>query len=471
MELKQHRIMIALVAFILIQPLVDVLTTASILYTSLPLTIGVVIRLAYMAIMAGWIVHAATKSKRAKYYLFYLVGFAALVFVNFGMNMVIKEPFLIVEEITFYTKAVYFHVLFFGFLLLLESLRESGSDHKQMLINYLLIVSGMISAVFVIAQITGTSLTNYARSKEGWTGWFYAGNEIGATMAILLPITAIYAVYKSTTLKKAVVHWIPFIFLSISMLALGTKVGYAGIAIVLATVFIGSIIMLFMKGGQDDRQIVKANALFSPILLAVLIVVTPFTPVFGNMFAHFDILGISFDSTSVELDEFGEEIPPEEDTGPLFTGEQIENLVFSSREQYKMDYQSQFEAAPVMQKLFGMGYAGNYEMPERHKQLKMIEMDFHDWFYAFGILGFLYMMAPILYFSGKYVWQFIKDLQNRFNYFGMLTGIAFLIGIGIAYTAGHVLTAPGVSIYLAFLLAVLVVTSNEESDPKRHLNK
>lgn len=469
MELKQHRIMIALVAFILIQPLIDVLTTVSILYTNLPLTVGVVIRLAYLAVMAVWILLMARKSKKAKLYLAYLIGFAALVVANFTINYLVKEPFLLIEELTFYTKAVYFHVLFFGFLLLIEALKANGSDSKEMLIRYFLIVSGFISAVFVIAQVTGTSLTNYARSKEGWTGWFYAGNEIGATMAILLPITALYAVYRSTTFKKAALHWLPFVFLSISMLALGTKVGYAGIAIVLCTVFIGSLILGFMKKKQDDPQLVKVNAIVSPVLLALLIVVTPFSPVFGNMFAHFDILGISFDKKPVELDQFGDEILPDDDDEPMFTGEQLENLVFSSREQYKLDFHNQFEAAPVSQKLLGMGYAGNYETPERHKQLKMIEMDFHDWFYAFGIIGFLYMISPLLYFSGKYVWQFIRDLPNRFTYFGMLTGIAFLVGIGIAYTAGHVLTAPAVSIYLAFLLAVLVVTSNEETNQKTSL--
>ena len=469
MKLKEHKLMIALVAFILIQPIIDVLTTASILYTDLPLTLGVIVRLAYLALMAGWVIYAATKSKKARLYLLYLTGFAALVMANFFINMATKEPFFIAEELTFYTKVVYFHVLFFGFLLLIEKLIENGSDMKKLLVNYFLIASGIISFVFIVAQLTGTSLANYARSKEGWTGWFYAGNEIGATMAILLPITAIYAVSKTTSVKKAALHWLPFILLSISMLALGTKVGYAGIAIVLLTVFVGSVIMLLWKGKAINREVVSANALVSPILLAILIVVTPFSPVFGNMFAHFDILGISFEEKPVELDEFGEEVITEEEEGPLITGQQIENLVFSSREQYKADYARQFSEAPIAQKLFGMGYAGNYEQPERHKPLKMIEMDFHDWFYAFGIIGFLYMMAPIVYFAGKYIWQFIRDFKNRFNYFGMLTGIAFIVGVGISYTAGHVLTAPAVSVYLAFLFAVLVVISEIESNRKTSL--
>ena len=457
--------MLALVAFIIIQPIIDILTTASILFIDIPLTIGVIIRLAYLAVMAGWIIYAATKSKRAKLYLLYLVGFAVLVIVNFVTSMTVKEPFFVVEELTFYTKVVYFHVLFFGFLLLIEALAKNGTDTKKQLVNYFLIASGIISAVFIIAQLTGTSLANYARSKEGWTGWFYAGNEIGATMAILLPITALYAVNKMTAAKKFI-HWIPFILLSISMLALGTKVGYGGIIIVLLSVLIGSLIMLLMKNKDTDKQVVKANVLVSIILLIVLSFTTPFTPVFGNMFAHLNILGISMGDKPVELDEFGEEIEidEEEEEDPFITGKQFENLVFSSREQYAADYTRQFAEAPISQKLFGMGFAGNYDYPQPHKPLKMIEMDFHDWFYSFGIIGFLYMMAPIVYFALKYVWQFITNFKTRFTYFGILTGVAFLIGIGISYTAGHVLTAPSVSIYLAFIFAVLVFQTRISTD-------
>ncbi len=461
MDLKKTNIMLALVAFIIIQPLIDVMTTASIIFIDLPITIGVVIRLAYLGAMAAWIVYAATKSKRAKLYLLYLSGFALLVVINFVTNMAVKEPFFAGEELTFYTKVVYFHVLFFGFLLLIEALAKNGSDTKKQLVNYFLIASGTISAVFVIAQLTGTSLANYARSKEGWTGWFYAGNEIGAAMAILLPITALYAVNKTTSIK-GIVHWLPFVFLSLSMLALGTKVGYGGILIVLLSVLVGSVIMLLWKKKNEEKQIIKANALVSLILLGALTFTTPFTPVFGNMFAHFDILGISFEKPPIVYDKFGDVIeePDGENTG--ISAEQFEKLVFSSREQYAANYKEQFSEAPLIQKLFGMGYAGNYEQPERHKPLKMIEMDFHDWFYAFGIIGFFYMMAPIIYFASKYIWHFITNFKTSFSYFGILTGVAFLIGIGISFTAGHVLTAPSVSIYLAFLFAVLIVLSRDE---------
>ncbi|MDW0108697.1 O-antigen ligase family protein [Sporosarcina aquimarina] len=463
MELNRHNIMLALVAFVMIQPIIDVLTTASLLFIDLPLTLGVIIRLLYLAAMALWIINASRKSKRAKLYLLYLAGLAIFVVINFIVGYTVKEPFYIVQELTYYTKIVYFHVLLFGFILLLESMKkEEGSDTARQLVNYFLIASLTISVVFIIAHLTGTSLANYARSKEGWTGWFYAGNEIGASMSMLLPITALFAVYKTTTTRK-LLHWLPFVLLSVAMLGLGTKVGYGGILIVLLSIFFGSLILLLTTKEYPARQRVKANTFVSLILLILLVVATPFTPVFGNMYAHLDILGISLEKPPVEVDQDGNEIPPEdvEDEEPLISSEQFENLVFSSRETYKADYVEQFKDAPISQKLFGMGFAGNYDAPAPHKPLKMIEMDFHDWFYSFGILGFLYMVAPIVWFAGRFIVKLVMNLKENFNYFSILTGISFLIGIGISYTAGHVLTAPSVSVWLAFLLATVTIVSRD----------
>src|SRR5690606_33968178 len=130
---------------------------------------------------------------------------------------------------------------------------------------------------------------------------------------------------------------------------------------------------------------------------------------------------------------------------------------FSSREVYAQEMKKDFYDSPLTQQLFGIGFAGNYPEPLPGKTPKMSEMDFHDWFYSFGWLGFLYLMAPLLWFAGKYLIHFIRNIKTHFTYFYVLYGVAFLLAIGIAYTAGHVLTAPAVSIYLAAILAMLVV--------------
>ena len=54
----------------------------------------------------------------------------------------------------------------------------------------------------------------------------------------------------------------------------------------------------------------------------------------------------------------------------------------------------------MSQKLLGMGYAGNFKYNEQKQpDPKLIEMDFHDWFYDFGIIGFVLLMIPFIYYG------------------------------------------------------------------------
>lgn len=450
--IKKQRFLLFMVVFIALQPVIDLLTSATLTWTNLSISFGLVFRTLYFCIMIIFILYMAFHSKRAKWYLSYLIGLLIFLVINIYLNMQVKNPYFLIQELSYLNKSIYFNIMLFGFILILEQLKKNGIDVKNQIIRMFLTTSLIISAVFIIAQLTQTSIQNYARAKVGWTGWFYTGNEIGAIMAILLPITVLYAVQK-TNKWNDIVYWIPFVALSLSMLALGTKVGYGGILVVLLSALFGSLILWIWK----KQYIFKLNSIISTLFLALLIVVTPFTPVFNNMYAHLDILGINLTKdVELEYDEWKE--PSERDEeNPIITGGQLQSLVFSSREIYIKEYQNQFLYAPYSQKLIGMGYAGNYVEPTKIKPIKLIEMDFHDFFYSFGILGFIYFIAPLIYFAGKYLLSIVMNVKTRFNYFTIFTGISFLLGMGISYTAGHVLTAPSVSIYLAALLAILIV--------------
>lgn len=460
LTMESKKILILFIAFIAIQPLIDVLTTASIFMVDTSLTVGVLLRTAYMALALVFLLWMAKFSKNSRIFTIYLIGLALLIGINIISNLQIKDPYYLFQELKFFNKAIYFHIVLFGFLVVYRQLKDKNYDIASQTTKYLWISGMFIGVIFIIAQVTGTSLSNYSHTKVGFTGWFYAGNEVGAIMAIVLPIMALYAIEKTDSWKKSW-SWIPFVLLSIGMLALGTKVGYGGIIIVLLSVLVGSLIMLLFMRKRNTT--IKINLLIATFLTVVLIAITPLTPVYGNMFAHINSLGINFgdaverpgDEVLVEGDEGFE---PEEETG--ITNEQVQNLVFSSRETYAKFVNDDFHSSPMMQQLFGLGFAGNYEIPEPGKSPTMIEMDFHDWFYSFGWITFFYMMVPLVWFVGKFLIHFVLNFKTHFTYFYILYGVAFLLGIGIAYTAGHVLTAPAVSIYLAAILAMLMVNEN-----------
>ena len=396
--MNQTKFLIYFVAFLVLQPVNDVLTAGSILLLDLNITFGVVLRFAYMALMGIFLLVMARRNKLARGYIWYLVGLAVIIAVNIFINMDVKDPYYLFQELKFFNKVVYFHIVFLGLMIVYKKLQARDWDIEKHTTKYMWLSGLIIGAVFIVAQVTGTSLSNYSHTKVGYSGWFFAGNEIGAIMAIVLPLLALYGIERTTNARKPW-FWIPFVMLSLGMLALGTKVGYGGILVVLLSVLIGSIIMWLFMSIKTDQ--VKSALVISFGLIVLLAAATPFTPVFGNMYAHFDLLDLDWGNSSNGENPDGDD---EGDDEPI-TKEEMQNLIFSSREKYAENFAVDFESSPLSQQLFGMGLAGNYEEPEPGKDLKMIEMDFHDLFYSFGWIGFFYIIAPFLWYTGKFLYH------------------------------------------------------------------
>ncbi|KMY56282.1 hypothetical protein AC623_17885 [Bacillus sp. FJAT-27231] len=446
-----------LLVFLVLQPVIDVMTTASLMILNVNLTVGVIVRVLYMAAILLLLLKLAFSSPLAKKYIFYLIGLAVVIGINIVVNMNLKDPYFLFKELKFYNKVIYFPILFLGFNMLYLQLKKDRSPFMEKTTTYFLYSSLIISAVFIVSFLTGTSLSNYSHTKIGFTGWFFAGNEIGAIMAIILPVTAVYAIEKTESFKTSY-YWIPFILLAISMLFLGTKVGYGGIVIVLAAACISLLIIYLTKGRTKKTRV---NMFVSLILLFALAISTPFTPVFNNMYAHLGLLNIDLSKEKPEktTPDESEEEPEDTPEEPKITEEQLQNLVFSSREKYLADFKQDFSEAPVLQKMFGMGFAGNYDMPEPGKEPKMIEMDFYDLFFSLGIIGFLYLIAPLLYYAVRFILYFITHLKETFTIPYVMYGVGFILALGIGATAGHVFTAPAVSIYVAAIISMLIVHS------------
>lgn len=452
-----------LLVFLVLQPVIDVMTTASLMILNVNITVGVIVRVLYMAAILLLLLKLAFSSRLAKKYVFYLIGLAVVVGINIVVNMNVKDPYFLFKELKFYNKVIYFPIVFLGFNMLYLQLKKSRSPFMEKTTMYFLYSSLIISAVFIVSFLTGTSLSNYSHTKVGFTGWFFAGNEIGAIMAIILPITVVYAIEKTESIKTGY-YWIPFTLLSVSMLFLGTKVGYGGIVIVLAAACV-SLLIIYLTRERTKKT--RANMLMAIFLLAALAVSTPFTPVFNNMYAHLGLLNIDFtkEKPAEETPEGEEEAAEDvEEEKPTITDEQLQNLVFSSREKYLADFKHDFANAPLLQKLFGMGFAGNYEMPEPGKEPKMIEMDFYDIFFSLGIIGFLYFIAPLLYYAVRFVIYFVVNIKETFTIPYIMYSVGFTLAAGIGATAGHVFTGPAVSIYVAAIMAMLMVHSDVVED-------
>lgn len=203
------------------------------------------------------------------------------------------------------------------------------------------------------------------------------------------------------------------------------------------------------------------NASITLALFIGVLIITPMISVSTNTTIHLDYLAEQ--KTITEVDSSSEntqeaaveaEVPSSPDI-PADKDTELNELIYSGRTVYLAQYKTFFKEANLSQKAFGMGYGGNYK-----DQPKTIEMDFYDIFYQFGFIGAFVLLLPLLYYVFnliKVMWA-NKKMILQLKYILILASLA--IALGIAYIAGHILTAPAVSIYFVSILAYLIVELN-----------
>ncbi|KIV75983.1 MULTISPECIES: O-antigen ligase family protein [Bacillus] len=465
-----------LLFFIILQPVLDLLTSLSIVLLKSNATVGILVRFLIMAVGGIYILIQA-KEKENRKFLIYLILLAVVLGIGFINNKLVKNPIVLSEEVKFVAKALYIYIMLGSYILALKSLKKKVniSDKVRNSIVYSTLI---INAIMVISISTSTDFGSYQWMKVGSRGWFYAGNELGSILAIIFPIVVLYSIQKTKSVKH-VLYWIPSLLMIYSLIQVGTKVGMGSIGATLAAA-IGIIVLqlLFDRRNPNKRSLVL-NGLIAIILLAGVVGTFKMTPLAQNMGIHNNYLSEQNVAQQDQKEkEIKEKIKKEEKQHKVEKPEEKakveaevkkelekeqkkenqENLIFSGRQVYEERHKQFFKEAPMSQKLFGMGYAGNFKYNEQKEpDPKLIEMDFHDWFYDFGIIGFALMMIPFIYYGLRILIAFVTRFKEIFNVkYGMISA-SLVLALGIAYIAGHILTAPGVGIYFVVVLACLIV--------------
>lgn len=375
---------------IILLPIIDILTAFT---QDTPLSVGAFVRMLLMAGLALYLFRYFTV-ERPFYLLLGGLAYAAIG-ITFFLQLVSKEPFYMMEEIQFAFKTAYYVTMLCTILALAKKNIE-----QTVLLRATTIATLIIGFSYWLALLTKTNIASYAYVKTGYAGWFFSANELSVILLLLLGITLTnLAKTKQFSVLLAVI-------LLVSMLPMiGTKTAFFG-GTLLLVLYIGYLLI-------SRRQRTDVTFLAMTLLYIVLL---PWTPIMAN-------------STPVQGE--AEEVKVEENSNQA--------QLLSSRDVYLANAQQDFKEAPLSQKVFGMGYGGNYT-----KAAKTIEMDFYDLFFSYGIFGALCLLLPLL-FVIKTVWS----LSWHFSY--ILPVITLGLCLGIAFVAGHVLFAPAVMSYIAIL--------------------
>ncbi|MGI2747056.1 O-antigen ligase family protein, partial [Bacillus cytotoxicus] len=386
-----------------------------------------------------------------------------------------KNPIIMGEEVKFFAKALYVYIMLSSYILALKSLKKLTNIGEKVRDN-IMYSTLIINIVMVVSIATSTDFGSYQWMKVGSRGWFYAGNELGSILAIIFPIVVLYSVQKTKGITS-ILYWIPSLLMIYSLIQVGTKVGMGSIGATLAAAIIILLLQVLFDRRNPNKKALLLNSIIAIVLLAGVIGTFKKTPLAQNMGIHNNYLAEQNAAQQQQKEkeikeklkeqqrnkEKGKEIEKvEEEVKKELQKEQQkenqENLIFSGRQVYAERHQQFFKEAPMSQKLLGMGYAGNFKYNEQKQpDPKLIEMDFHDWFYDFGIIGFLLMMIPFIYYGFRILFRMMTRFKDIVNIkYGMLA-TSLALALGIAYIAGHILTAPGVGIYFIVVLAYLIV--------------
>lgn len=439
-----------LLLFIVFQPILDLLTSFSIYVLHMSATVGIVVRFAFMLLALGYLL-LHHKQQGAKKYILYLCLFGIVLAIGLVNNLMIKSPVSFGEEVKFIMKSVYPIVLLFGYIIALKELKNNEfAFHK--IITYFLYATLILSISIITAMATGTDFPSYPNSKIGSRGWFFAGNDLSSIFAIMFPIVVLYSVHKTTSFSK-VYYWIPTVLAMYASIMIGTKVGYGAIVITLGIALFFLFIEYMMHRKKEGKGFTYlVNTIVAAVVLGGLLVLTPQTPIAKNMSIHLQIYEYKKSVQNEKDRKEGKVVKEEEHKQGELTDSEMKSLIYSDRDKFLKVYKQYYKEAPLSQKLFGMGYAGNYTT-----KMKLVEMDFHDLFFAFGIVGFLMYLLPLLYFGIKIFIRLITNFKKLFSVKHMLLASTLVLSLGIGFMSGHVLTAPAVSIFFVVILAYLIV--------------
>lgn len=413
--------------FIILNPFIDLITSFSIYFLKLNITFGMITRFMFLFVLLYYLFFKSNSryKKLSIMYIAIIILFGSLYLANMYL---LKGLSVMMLEIKILFKAFYFPIL-------LVTLFNYFEEYKNKFNSKTLTFLSVIYLTFILIPIlTNTSFSTYSSGKIGNIGWFYSPNEIGAVLAIISP----FIIYKmKNNLNKWYVYGLFALYVFI-MLVIGTKVPFLGILLTVITLLTCSILgFLLDKTKRDEIWIFLRKPLIIPFVILILIIVFvyQYSNLNFNMNQHKKSL-IGNNPTS-ELKE-----------------EDYKNLIFSSRDKYNEIMIKKFKLADTKQQLFGMGHMDIHKQFDR--QYNIVEIDYMDIFYMYGVFGFIIYFMFLFVLIIDIILKIIKNFKKIIYDERIITySISVALIFGIALFAGHVFTAPAVSLYPALIIILL----------------
>ena len=426
------------IVYILLQPIIDIITSLCVRNISETLSLGIVVRVLFMLFLMIYSIIKTQKKDRVKLIIYY--SCVALYGIAYLVNSYLKYNFsMIFTQIKGIIKVFYFPIILVS---LYEIYKEKNFTSFEKYLNISLIV--YISTI-IICRIFSVGYPTYPNNdKFGSIGLFYAGNETSAILAMLAPI----CFWKLINENFNIINIIVCVATIFAMLEIGTKVSALSIFVLLGLSFVLAGIKMFTKG----RKTIYKQFIAISLMIILSFSFVAYTPAGKNTG-----IGITWGKSSS-----GSPITQPKPSKPK--SEETQTELLSGRNNYLKNTFKKYNESSILTKLTGTGYISYSEKKGMHES-KLVEIDYFDIFFCHGILGTLIYIVPLILIAislfKKLFSNFVVNIKNNYTIFE-LYGI--LIGCGIALLAGHVFTAPAVSIFLAINILELFNTLKSKED-------
>ena len=398
--------------FILLQPILDLITGLSVNLLDFNITIGIIVRIMFIALIMY--VTTFIFKKKLSLWIYISIIFYSILYL---IGIIIYKEGSYFAEIQGLVKAFYFPIL----LISLYELRDNIKVNNLTLVITLFIY---LICIF-IPSILNIGFKTYQITKSGTLGFYNSANEISGIISLLTPFMFILLAGKN----KYIIKGLMLIIFLVVILMMGTKTPLLSLAITLGSLF---MYYLYHCINKKNYKPIVYLVLLIIVGLGSLILILPKTNFYKNIQVHLDFLEV-------------------ENVFEVFTEyELVDHFIFSQRLTFLKDKNELYESSSIYEKIFGIGYTNNNEVT------KAIEMDYFDIFYSHGVVGFALYFGIYLY-----VLKEVLKLRQKLTYERCMRLISLVLIIVLSMFTGHIITGPAVS-FIAAIIIVMLAKRNKK---------
>lgn len=402
----KRNINIILCIFILIQPIIDLITGVCLHVFNISFTLGIIIKVLFLLFIMLICVFIFKKKKLLIPYL--LIGLYSVFYV---LGMVIYKDSSLFPEIQSLVRVFYFPLLLISLYSIKDYIKVSRMTLFVTVFTYIILI--------FIPTMLGVGFASYEITKSGTLGFYNSANEISGIISILTPIIFLVFFDDKGLIKKIILGLIYLLVI----LMVGTKTPLLSLGITIGA----TILYLWINCIKTKKyKIITYSAIALIFGIISLAIVIPKTNFYKNIQVHLEYL---------ELDSIVEVFEKKE---------LVDHFIFSSRLSFLERKAAIYGRSSTYEKLFGIGYINN------DKTTKLIEMDYFDIFYSHGVIGFFLffgLVLPVIYD--------ILIKKKTFNYERIMLMVSFILIVFLAFFTGHIITAPSVSLISCIIIMYL----------------